>query len=419
MPMAEDVMEIIHPCCCGLDVHARTVVACLIKSGRKQTRTFSTMTDDLLRLSDWLVAEGCTHAAIESTGVYWKPVFNLLEGVVEVVLVNAHHVKAVPGRKTDVRDCEWLADLLRHGLLRASFIPPPEIRELRELVRYRQTLIKEQVSVSNRVQKLVESGNIKLAQVASDALGLSGRAMLRALAGGETEAAKLAELARGRLRAKKAELRRALEGRLTPAQRFVLGELLQRYEELEAAITRASEQVAREVAESRDPFVPEAMRLLQTIPGVGERLAETIISEVGVEMGRFATDAHLASWAGMCPGNNESAGKRKSGKTTKGSVYLRAALVQAAWAASHTKQTYLAAQYRRLVKRMSRKKALVAVGHSLLVIIYHVLKNRASYQELGGDYFDRQHVEVQRARLIRKLETLGLKVTVEELPQAA
>jgi len=412
-------MEIIHACCCGLDVHARTVVACLIKHGRKQTRTFSTMTDELLRLSDWLVAEGCAHAAIESTGVYWKPVFNILEGVVEVVLVNAYHVKAVPGRKTDVRDCEWLADLLRHGLLRASFIPPPEIRELRELVRYRQTLIKEQVAVSNRVQKLVESGNIKLAQVASDALGLSGRAMLRALAGGETEAAKLAEMARGRLRAKKAELRRALEGRLTPAQRFVLGELLQRYEELEAAITRASAQIAQEVARSSDPFVPEAMQLLQTIPGVGERIAETIISEIGVEMCRFATDAHLASWAGMCPGNNESAGKRKSGKTTKGSVYLRAALVQAAWAASHTKQTYLAAQYRRLVKRMSKKKALAAVGHSLLVIIYHVLKSRASYRELGGDYFDRQHVEVQRARLIRKLETLGLKVTVEELPQAA
>jgi transposase len=240
-----------------------------------------------------------------------------------------------------------------------------------------------------------------LAQVASDALGQSGLAMLRALAEGETDAAKLAEMARGRLKAKKAELRRAMEGRLTPAQRFVLGELLRRYDELEAAIKRASEQIVREVAQSTDPFVPEAMKLLETIPGVGQRVAETIISEIGVEMSRFATDAHLASWAGMCPGNNESAGKRKSGKTTKGSVYLRAA------------------QYRRLVKRMSKKKALVAVGHSLLVIVYHVLRNRASYQELGGDYFDRQHVEVQRGRLIHKLETLGLKVTVEELPQAA
>lgn len=412
-------MEIIHACCCGLDVHARTVVACLIKHGRKQTRTFSTMTDELLRLSDWLLSEGCTHVAIESTGVYWKPVFNILEGVLEVVLVNAYHVKAVPGKKTDVKDCEWLADLLRHGLLRASFIPPPEIRELRELVRYRQTLIKEQVAVANRIQKLVESGNIKLAQVASDALGQSGRAMLRALADGEQSATQLAGMARGRLKAKKAELERALEGRLTAAQRFVLGELLGRYDELESALERAGEQIAQEVAQNADPFVPEAMKLLETIPGVGERIAETIISEIGVEMKRFATDAHLASWAGMCPGNNESAGKRRSGKTTKGSVYLRTALVQAAWAASHTKQTYLAAQYRRLVKRMSKKKALVAVGHSLLVIVYHVLKNRASYQELGGDYFDRRHVEVQRMRLIHKLETLGLKVTVEELPQAA
>src|SRR5215207_9918955 len=214
MPMAEDVMEIIHPCCCGLDVHARTVVACLIKSGRKQTRTFSTMTDELLRLSDWLVAEGCTHAAIESTGVYWKPVFNILEGVVEVVLVNAYHVKAVPGRKTDVRDCEWLADLLRHGLLRASFIPPPEIRELRELVRYRQTLVTEHTAVANRIQKLSESANIKLGQVASDVLGLSGRLMLRALAEGEQDETKLAEMAEGKLKSKKAELRRALAGRL-------------------------------------------------------------------------------------------------------------------------------------------------------------------------------------------------------------
>jgi transposase len=412
-------MEIIHPYCCGLDVHAKTVVACLIKLGRKQTRTFSTMTDDLLRLSDWLTAEGCTHVAIESTGVYWKPVFNILEGVLEVVLVNAHHVKAVPGRKTDVKDCEWLADLLRHGLLRSSFIPPLEIRELRELTRYRQTLIKEAASVANRVQKLAESGNIKLSQVASDALGLSGRAMLRALAEGERDAAKLAAMARGRLKAKKAELERALEGRLTAAQRFVLSELLQRYDELEAAIARVSAQITQEVAKSTDPFVPQALKLLKTIPGVGERIAEVIISEIGVEMSRFATDGHLSSWAGMCPGNNESAGKRRSGKTTKGSVYLGAALVQAAWAASHTKQTYLAAQYRRLVKRLGKKKALVAVGHSLLVIVYHVLKSRASYQELGGDYFDRQHTEAQRARLIRKLETLGLKVTVEKLPQAA
>lgn len=412
-------MEILYRSCCGLDVHAQTVVACLIREGRKSLRTFSTMTDDLLALLDWLTAEGCTHVAIESTGVYWKPVFNVLEGEMEVILVNARHVKAVPGRKTDVKDCEWLADLLRHGLLKASFIPPLEIRELRELTRYRQTLVREQASVANRVQRIIESGNIKLAQVATDALGTSGRRMLRALAAGEADVTKLAEMARGRLRGKKAELQRALRGRLTAAQRFVLSELLDRYDELEAAILRVNEQIRKEVAQGPDPFVREAMQLLQTIPGVGERVAEAIVSEIGVEMSRFPTDAHLASWAGLCPGNHESAGKRKSGKTTKGNIHLRTALTQAAWAATHTKQTYLAAQYRRLVKPKGKKRALVAVGHSLLVIAYHMLSRRASYQELGGEYFDRRNAEVQRMRLIRKLEALGVKVTIESLPVAA
>jgi len=412
-------MEILYRSCCGFDVHAKTVVVCLIKDGQKSVRTFSTMTDDLLRLSDWLVGEGCTHVAIESTGVYWKPVFNILEGVMEVILVNARHVKAVPGRKTDVRDCEWLADLLRHGLLKASFIPPLEIRELRELTRYRQTLVREQASVANRVQRTIESGNIKLGQVATDVLGVSGRGMLRALAEGESDTEKMAKLARGRLTGKRDELRRALSGRLTAAQRFVLRELLDRYDELEAAISRANEQIDKEVAASIDPFVAEAVKLLQTIPGVGERVAEVIVSEIGVDMSRFPTDAHLASWAGVCPGNNESAGKQKSGKTTKGSIYLRSALTQAAWAATHTKGTYLAAQYRRLVKPKGKQRALVAVGHSILVIAYHLLSRNAGYADLGGDYFDRLNVEAQRTRLIRKLEALGVKVTVEALPEAA
>jgi transposase len=412
-------MEILYRSCCGLDVHAQTVVACLIREGRKSIRTFSTMTDDLLALLDWLTADGCTHVAIESTGIYWKPVFNILEGDMEVILVNARHVKAVPGRKTDVKDCEWLADLLRHGLLKASFIPPLEIRELRELTRYRQTLVREQASVANRVQRIIESGNIKLAQVATDALGTSGRRMLRALTAGEADVTKLAEMARGRLRGKKVELQRALRGRLTAAQRFVLSELLGRYDELEAAIARANEQIKQEVAQGPDPFVREAMQLLRTIPGVGERVAEAIVSEIGVDMSRFPTDAHLASWAGLCPGNHESAGKRKSGKTTKGNIHLRTALTQAAWAATHTKQTYLAAQYRRLVRPKGKKRALVAVGHSLLVVAYHMLSRRASYQELGGEYFDRRNVEVQRMRLIRKLEALGVKVTIESLPVAA
>jgi transposase len=412
-------MEIIYSCCCGLDVHAKTVVACLIKQGKKEVRTFSTMTDDLLGLLDWLVKEGCSHAAIESTGVYWKPVFNILEGSIEVLLVNARHYKGIPGRKTDVKDCEWLGDLLRHGLLKASFIPPPEIRELRELTCYRQGLVKELATIANRVQKLIESANIKLGQVATDVLGVSGRLMLRALAAGETDAEKMSEFARRRMRNKKPELKRALEGRLTKSQRWVLSELLTRYEEVEAAIKRVEKQIDEEVSDCADPFVSKAVERLETIPGVGERVAEIIVSEIGVNMSRFPSAGHLSSWAGMCPGNNESAGKRKSGKTTKGSIYLREALVQAAWAASHTKNTYLSAQYRRLAKRLGKKKALVAVGHSLLVMVYHVLARQVSYQELGADYFDKQNLEGQRKRLIDRLEATGLKVTVEEVQNAA
>jgi transposase len=412
-------MQKLYERCCGLDVHAKTVVACLFKGEQKEVRTFGTMTDELLKLADWLSGEGCTHVAMESTGVYWKPVWNILEGLFEIILVNARHIKAVPGRKTDVKDCEWIAELLRHGLLKASFIPPLEIRELRELTRYRASLVKDRGTLANRIQKLAESGNIKLGQVASDVLGVSGRLMLRALAAGETDAEKMAELAQRRMKQKKPELKRALSGRLTAMQRWVLKDLLDRYEEVEQAIARVAEQIAQEVRENADPFVPEAVKLLDTIPGIGEAVAQTVIAEIGVRMEQFASDKHLASWAGMCPGNNESAGKRRSGKTTKGSIYLREALVQAAWAAAHTKETYLAAQYQRLVRRLGKKKALVAVGHSILIIIYHVLKHRSSYQELGGDYFDRQNVEKERKRLIHKLEVLGLKVTVEELPTAA
>jgi len=412
-------MEVLYTCCCGIDVHARMLVACLIKQGKKHLRTFSTMTDDLLCLLDWLKAEACTHVAIESTGVYWKPVFNILEGSMEVILTNARDSKGFKARKTDVIDAEWLADLLRHGLLKASFIPPLEIRELRELTRYRESLIRERTSLANRIQKLVESGNIKLGQVASDALGVSGKLMLRALAQGDTDAERMSNLARRSMKRKKPELKRALEGRLTKAQRWVLSELLDQYDQVEAAIKRVEEKLKQEVENSPDPFVGEAVRLLDTIPGVAETVAQIIVSEVGVDMSRFASDKHLSSWAGMCPGNNESAGKRKSGKTAKGSRYLRAALVQSAWVASHQKDTYLEAQYRRLVKRMGKKKALVAVGHSILVMTYHLLKNKASYEELGGDYFEQRNMDKQRKRLIRQLESLGLKVTVEEIGMAA
>jgi transposase len=406
-------MERLFDCCCGIDVHAKSLTACLIKKAKKETRTFSTMTDDLLRLLDWLKSSGCTHVAIESTGVYWKPVFNILEGSLEVILVNARHVKGVPGRKTDVLDCEWLADLLSHGLLKASFIPPKQIRELRELTRYRESLIRERTSLANRIQKLIESANIKLGQVASDALGVSGQQMLRALASGETDADKMSQFARYRMKDKKPELKRALRGQLTQAQRWVLRELLDQYEHVQRAIGRAEDRIKEEVERSQDPFVSEAISLLDTIPGIALTSAQIIVSEIGVDMTRFPSSAHLASWAGMCPGNNESAGKRKTGKTTKGSRYLRAVLVQAAWAASRKKKSYLAAQYRRLVKRMGKKKALVAVGHSILVIAYHVLSRRETYNELGSDYFDRRFTDHQAKRLVRQLQSLGFEVSIE------
>jgi transposase len=412
-------MKVVHETCCGIDVHAKMLVACLILAdGAKQVRTFSTMTDDLLRLRDWLVGAQCTHVAIESTGVYWKPVFNILEDALTVILINPEHAHVLRGRKTDVKDAEWLADLLRHGLLKASFIPPPVIRELRELTRYRESLVREQSAVANRIQKLIESGNIKLGQVASDALGASGRAILWALAGGEKDATKLAALARGKLKEKSLSLERALHGRLTVNQRFVLGELLQRWEELEKADARVSREIDKYV--QADPKLARAREVLDSIPGIGPRVAEVIIAEIGLEMVAIFGDAeHLASWAGLCPGNKKTAGKRLSGRTRKGNTYLRSALVQAAWGSTMKKNCYLSSQFFRLSKRLGRKKALVAVAHSLLVIIFHVLQSDQTYTELGGDYFDRHHVEQQRQYYLRRLQMLGLNVTVEELSQAA
>lgn len=407
-------MEVLYEVCAGLDVHARTVVVCLIARGRKTIRTFGTMTEDLLGLLDWLKGEGGTHAAIESTGVYWKPVFNILEGSMEVMLVNARHFKAVKGKKTDVKDCEWLADLLRHGLLKPSFIPKPSIRALRELTRYRESLVREQTAISNRIIKLAESGNIKLAQVATQTLGASGRAILKQLASGETDPQKLAGLALGSLKQKQERLQKALVGRFTQTQRWVLGELMARYDQTEAALSRVQERIDQQIREDQDPFVPQAAELLDSIPGVGQSVAQTILSEIGADMSVFPSDGHLASWAGICPGNDESAGKRRNTRVNPANRYLKAALCEAAWGASHTKNTYLAAQYRRLARRIGKKKALIAVGHSILVIVYHVLSRRTPYQELGGNYFDRLNQEALKNRLLRKLEALGLKVTIEK-----
>jgi transposase len=406
-------MEAIYERCCGLDVHKQTVVACVIVPGprgrpRKETRTFGTMTPDVLRLAEWLTEHGVTHVALESTGVYWQPIWNLLEGSFTLLLVNARHVKAVPGRKTDVRDCEWLAELLRHGLLKPSFVPERPQRELRELTRYRTSLIRERSAEANRLQKTLEGANIKLASVASDVLGVSGREMLTALVGGTTDPALLADLARGRLREKLPHLERALSGHFGAHQRFLVAQQLAHLDYLDEAIARLD----GEIAERLRPFEDQLARL-DTIPGVGRRTAEILLAEIGVDMGRFPTAAHLASWAGMCPGNNESAGKRKTGKTRKGNAWLRAALVEAAHAASRTKETYLAAQYRRLTARRGRKKALVAVGHSILVSAYHLLKGTATYRELGPHYFDERDRQAVERRLVQRLESLGYKVTLD------
>jgi transposase len=406
-------MEVVHERCCGLDVHKRTVVACLLTLGERgqparEVRTFGTMAADLMQLREWLVAAGCTHAAMESTGVYWKPVYNALEGVVELLVVNAQHVKMVPGRKTDVSDAEWLADLLRHGLLRGSFVPPAPQRELRELTRYRAVLVRERATEVNRLQKTLEGANLKLGSVATDILGASGRAILEAVVAGESEAVVLAGLARGRLREKRTELGRALAGQVKPHHRLLIAEHLEHIGYLNEAIAR----VSKEIEERLRPF-EDSLARLQTVPGVGLRTAEVLMAEVGTDMSRFPSYRHLASWAGLCPGSNESAGKRKSGKTRKGSPWLRSALVEAAWAASHSKRTYLSAQYHRLAARRGGKRAVVAVAHTLLVIVYHLLNRGEAYTELGGNYFDerdRWHVE---RRLVRRLEALGYAVSLQ------
>ena len=399
--------------CCGLDVHKKSVVACLLTAAsdgtvNKQVRTFGTMTTDLLALAEWLDAAACTHVAMESTGVFWKPIYNLLEGTFELLVVNAQHMKAVPGRKTDVRDAEWIADLLRHGLLRASFIPARPQRELRELTRYRMVLVRERADEINRVQKVLEGANIKLGSVATDILGKSGRQMLRALVGGVTDAGALAELARGRMREKIPQLEQALSGHFAAHQQFLVAQQLVHIEGLEALIERVSQEIAVRLEAEQ-----EAIEVLQTIPGVGQRIAEIVVAEVGTDLTRFKSAAHLASWAGLCPGQNESAGKRRSSKTRKGSPWLRVALVEAAQAAGRTKETYLAAQYHRLAARRGAKRAAVAVAHTILVIAYYLLTRHEAYQELGMTYFDERDRQQVERRLVHRLEALGYMVALQ------
>jgi transposase len=374
-------MEMLHRCCAGLDVHKKTVVACIRRitdAGRleEQVLSFGTTTGELLALADWLAGHGVRQVAMESTGVYWKPVYNLLEPHFEVMLVNAQHIKKVPGRKTDVCDSQWIAELLQFGLLRPSFIPPLPIRQLRDLTRQRTQLVRHRATACNRIQKVLEDANIKLASVAADILGVSGRAMLKALINEVEDPAELAELARGRMRSKLPAPREALRGQVRDHHRFQLQELLDQVTDLEGRIERQSSRVATLIA----PY-SAAVERLQTIPGVDRRAAEVLVAEVGTDMTRFATADHLCSWAGMSPGNDRSAGKRRSGRTTKGDCWLRSVVVQAAWAASHTKTTILGATYRRWVKRMGRKRALVALGHKILVLVYKLLSTETEYEE--------------------------------------
>jgi transposase len=405
-------MEILYERCCGLDVHKNTVVACVMITpahGRmqKSVRTFGTMTADILALRDWIDAQQVTHLALESTGIFWRPLYNLLEDGHTVILVNPHHMKAVPGRKTDVKDGEWIADLLRHGLLEPSFIPAKPFRDMRDLMRYRKSLVYMRTAEINRLQKVLETANIKLASVATNVLGKSARDMIEALIDGQDDPAVLTELAQGRLRTKLPELEKALEGRVEPHHGLLLKQILAHIDFLEQQM----QELLSEIEARMTPY-KEFFDLLTTLPGLQLLTALTILSEVGTDVSSFPTAKHFASWIGVCPGSCESAGKRKGGKTTKGNVYLRAAFAEVTWCLSRMKDNYLSAQHHRFARRMVKPKAAVASSHSLAVVVYHVLKKKEPYQDLGPTYLDTLNGERAKQQAVKRLQALGYDVNL-------
>lgn len=409
-------MEVLYSRCSGIDVHERFVVVCLsrVEHGQrtKELRRFGTMTGDLLWLRKWLLETGCTHVAMESTGIYWRPVYDRLYGYFELIVTNAQHMKTVPGRKTDVQDAEWIADLLQHGLLRGSFVPPPAQQTLRDLTRMRVTLVQERARIVNRLHKVLEEANLKLGTVLSDILGVSGKAILQALAAGETDPQRLANLAHPSLQPKHDQLVQALESEGGEHDQFVLRELLSLIEALDRSIAHVEHKL-----EERLHSYEETLARLEEITGVSRRILYVLFAEVGTDMSRFPDAAHLASWAGMCPGQHESAGKRLSGRIRKGNQWLRAALIQAAHAAGRT-QTYLGEQYRRIGKRRGKKRAAVAVGHSILVIFYQMMLTGEHYHEKGVTYLQERDKQRQQLHLIERLERLGYQVSVQPQPVA-
>ena len=407
-------MDLVMTHCAGLDVHKATVVATVRVPGRNGgrqivTETFGTMTPDLIALREWLQAFGVTHVALESTGIYWRPVYYMLEDAFQLLLINMQELKHVPGRKTDVKDSEWLAQLLECGLLRSSFVPPPPIRELRDLTRYRVQQTRDRTQEVNRLHKVLEDAGVKVASVLTNVMGVSGRAMVEALVAGTTDPQVLADLARGQLRKKLPALQRALVGRFRPIHAFLLEQILAKIDYLDEALERLTAEIDRRVA----PFEP-TLTALDTIPGIDRIGAISLVVETGADMDRFPSAAHLCSWAGMCPGLDESAGKRRSGKTRKANRYLRATLIQAGTAASHKKNSALQALYVRVKGRRGHKKAVVATGHQILEIAYYVMRDGISYHELGADYFQRRDRDRTVRRHIKQLEALGYVVTVQE-----